>query len=40
VTLSAVNVEADDPTALAQFRIAALGGTVDTCRVMSDVVRA
>ena len=30
VTLGAVNVEADDPTALAQFWAAALGGTVET----------
>ena len=30
VTLGAVNVEADDPTALAQFWAAALGGTVTT----------
>ena len=30
VTLGAVNVESDDPTALAQFWAAALGGTVET----------
>ena len=30
VTLGAVNVEADDPAALAQFWAAALGGTVET----------